>query len=379
MNEKENERIKLVIGITDFRVGGAQKLVAEVLSQINQEKFDVTLVTLMQFPEQDSFYANLPESVRVYKINFRGFKDISAWRELWRLMKDVKPNVAWSNLFFANTVFRLLKPLCGYVVISIEQNTYVWKTKFQKLVDRILARLTYRIVGVSEYVIDFTAKDEGIPKEKFTLIHNGVPVYRLQEQIKAYDAHSTKLELGFTESDKLIINIGQLIYQKNQALLIDSFKIFSQDHPEYRLLILGEGKLRTDLEKQIAELGLEEKVQLLGIQKEVPKFHQASEFFVLSSRFEGFPLVVVEALACGLPIISTPVAGSAQYLVDGENGFLANETKEDIAKKMSLLAAQSEAERQDFVTSAQAVAAQFDIAVIAGQYEELFKEAATKG
>lgn len=377
MSQQKNtkEKIRLVIGVTDFRIGGAQKLISELLPKFNHDEFEIHLVTVMQFPDEESFYPTVPNNVVVHKLHFNGFRDFGAWKQLYALLKKIKPDIVWSNLIFGNTVFRCLQPLCDFKVVSIEQNTYVWKTSFQKFVDRVLARLTYKIVGVSEYVIDFTSKDEKIPRDKFTLIHNGINVAEIAQKASAHDVAAMKASLGLKPEDKVIVNIGQLIRQKNQELLVDSFKIFNETHPGYRLFILGEGNLRAPLEKQIKDNNLSDSVRLMGVRKDVPAFLAMADFFVLSSRFEGFPLVVIEALACGLPVVSTPVAGSQQYLSDGKNGFLAEEEAKSIAAKMSALSELSPEQYQSFSDEAREIATQFDISAIARQYETLFKQA----
>ena len=375
-----DKKITLAIGISDFRIGGAQKLVSDVLSHIDHDQFEVHLITLMQFDEQESFYDTIPDHVHVHKVHFKGFKDIGAWMNTVKLLRKIRPDVVWSNLFFTNTVLRFLKLLVGYKVVSIEQNTYLSKNWKHKLADRYLAKLTYRIVAVSKYLVEFTSEDEGIPKEKFVVIHNGTDVGAMSKRALAHSKVETKNELGFSPEDKLIVNIGQLIAQKNQALLVDAFNIFSKKHPDYKLLILGEGAvIRKELEEKVEEYGLSDKVFLMGIQRDVPKFLNVSEFFVLSSRFEGFPIVIIEALACGLPIISTPVSGSDEYVHEGKNGFLAQETADDLGEKMSQLAASSTDEKEKLSKHAGEVSLQYDIALITKKYETLFKDALKKG
>lgn len=370
-----SEKIKVIVGINDFRIGGAQKLAADVLMNLDTHQFDIHLITLMQFNEQPSFYERIPDHVKIHKLNFKGFRDYRSWLMLFKLLRDIKPDVIWSNLFFGNTIFRCLKIFFNYSVISIEQNTYLWKTQLHKIADRFLSLCSYRIVAVSKYVLDFTSKEEGISKEKFVLIHNGTDVEEMQKQVSSFEKESVKKELGFLPEDKLIINVGQLIEQKNQKLLVSSFKEFLETNPQYKLLILGEGILRTSLEAQIDSLGLTEKVFLMGIQKDIPKFHSASDFFVLSSLFEGFPVVVIEALACGLPVISTPVAGSDEYILEGKNGLVVESDVSSLARGMSKIAHLIDEEKTTFSNNAKKIAQSFDIKAITKSYEKLFNEA----
>lgn len=369
-------KIKLAVCINDFRIGGAQKLVVEVLSRIDFSIFDIHLITFVQYSDTDSFYEDIPTHVKVHKISFKGFKDLRSWITTYKLLKEIKPDVVWTSLFFSNTVIRLLKLFCRFRVISTEQNTYLKRSALQKNVDWLLAFVTYRIVVVSNFLLEFVSKQEGIRKDKFTVIHNAVNTKKIASACSVIDITSVKKELGISADTRVIINIGQLINQKNQELLINAFEKFSERYPDYILVILGDGALREKLSNQVATLGLDEKVRLMGIQKDVPKFLAAADFFVLSSRFEGFPLVVIEALASGLPIVSTPVSGSDEYLFEGKNGFLVQPHVESIAAGMSKMAGLKTTEKIAFTQQSKELAESFDIVRIGNKYQALFIEAA---
>lgn len=370
----ENTKIKLVVGISDFRIGGAQKVVADIIGKINLTQFDVHLIVLSNQANQETFYELVPADVVVHKLNFVGFKDLASWRELYALLKKIKPDVVWSHLYFSNTVFRVLKPVLGYKVVTVEHNTYVNKTFAQKVVDWILALFTYRIVAVSDYVADFTAKQEYIPRRKFVTIHNGVDIASIHRNIQSYSKESVSQELGVTSEHKIILNVGQLISQKNQELLIEAFSVFSETNPQYCLVILGEGSLRNRLESLIIERGLAGKVFLPGIKKNVSEYMARSDFFVLSSKFEGFPIVAIEALACSLPIISTPVSSSDVYTKEGHNGFLAEHDKASLVSAMTRLSQLSALDKESFKENSLKLATNFDITSVARSYEVLFKE-----
>ncbi len=372
---KQNSKIKLVVGIGDFRIGGAQKLVVDILNRINKDDFDVHLIVCVDSGNQETFLDKVPGNVSVHQLSFQGFKDIRSLYSLLKLLKRLSPDIVWSNLYFANTIFRILKLFVGYKVVSIEQNTYLSKTFFQKIVDFLLALITFKIVAVSKYVAEFTARQELISIKKFHVIYNGVDVLKLASEAAVTNRTEVLNELGLENHHKLVLNVGQFIYQKNQKLLIDSFALFSKEYPDHRLVILGDGAKRNELEKQIKELLLEKKVLLPGIKKDVARYFASSDFFVLTSRFEGFPLVVVEALACGLPVISTRVSGSSDYLRDGQNGYLVNDAEQSIYDSMRKIANLEASQRIEFKKISQELALQFDIKKITESYEELFRSA----
>ena len=126
------------------------------------------------------------------------------------------------------------------------------------------------------------------------------------------------------ERTKCIVTAGRLNVQKNQKMLISAFGEVSKKHPEYKLIIYGEGPLRATLEAQIAESGLEERVLLPGNFSDLLEHTKSAAMFVMSSDFEGMPNALIEAMAIGLPCISTDCTcgGPRELIRDGQNGIL---------------------------------------------------------
>ena len=119
---------------------------------------------------------------------------------------------------------------------------------------------------------------------------------------------------------------------------------------------------------------LEHKIFLLGYREDVYTFYAASQFFVLTSRIEGFPNVGIEAMAFGLPMISTKVSGVDEFLKDGWNGYLVDSMTEDVYAKMNLVAALNEKERQEYADHCLKTAQKFSIQGNVAKYEKLFDE-----
>ena len=123
-------------------------------------------------------------------------------------------------------------------------------------------------------------------------------------------------------TNKKIITAGRLVYQKNHKSLINAWKIVNQKHPDWQLEIWGEGSLRESLQRQIDALHLSSVVHLKGVSPSIGEVYSHSSFFVMSSLYEGFPLVLVEAMNCGLPCVSFDITGANSIIDNGKNGFL---------------------------------------------------------
>ena len=122
----------------------------------------------------------------------------------------------------------------------------------------------------------------------------------------------------------MIVGAGRLTAQKNFPLLINAFHAISNKYPDYTLEIYGDGELKTQLCELVNDLGLNEKVKFLGFVSNIKEYLQSASLFVLSSNFEGMPNGLMDAMALGVPVISTdcPAGGSKNLIKDGENGFL---------------------------------------------------------
>ncbi|MBR4326502.1 MAG: glycosyltransferase [Bacteroidales bacterium] len=125
-----------------------------------------------------------------------------------------------------------------------------------------------------------------------------------------------------TDKRKTIINVGRLTYQKNQQILIDAWSIVSPKAPDWNLEIWGNGELYDSLKTQISSLGLNDKVKLMGVSNQIEDIYSYASFFVLSSRYEGQPLVMIEALQSSLPCVCFAVNGVRGTIINGENGYI---------------------------------------------------------
>lgn len=325
-----HKRKKIVFAISDFRIGGAQKIVADIVNSLSRE-YDIHLLVLFEFDVSvPNFFDIILPEISVHKLSFSSFFDWQSWKKLFSSLKEIDADLICSNLFFSNTVLRICKPFFRFKMVTVEHNVYVERTFSERIVNIFLSCVTDVIIAVSKEVLEFTRKTEFVTRKKIKLIYNGVNV----KKFSSGHSENVKKYINIDSSKKIIISVGQMNPQKNHQLLIEAFSLFSKTRSQYVLVILGEGILRPELEKIIHRLNLNEKVFLPGILRNTEDFYAASSFFVLSSSFEGFPIVCLEALAAGLPIVSTQVSGPSEYIENGINGYLAESNPVAMAEAM---------------------------------------------
>ena len=167
-------------------------------------------------------------------------------------------------------------------------------------------------MSCSEIVARFHETAFGIAPKAVTTIPYGVDCSVFVPCNK--NAQRTKIRLG---------TVGRFVEMKGHRYLFEAIaRLPSELHDKIDLVLAGDGPLRSEYEKWISELGIGECTQLLGAIRDVPRFLQSLDVYVQSSSSEALPIAILEAMACGLPIVATRVAGIPEQVVDGVNGFL---------------------------------------------------------
>jgi len=171
------------------------------------------------------------------------------------------------------------------------------------------------VVAVSEF-IGSIMRDFGVEAGRLSVVHSGTDPGRFDV------APLTRAELGVPEGVPLLGNVAALVGHKDHPTLLRAMPIILRELPDLRLVLIGEGHLRPQVEALIAELGIAGSVVMLGYRKDVPRILRALDAFVLSSKEEGFGGAALEAMAAGLPVVSTAAGGMPETVVHEKTGLL---------------------------------------------------------
>lgn len=189
--------------------------------------------------------------------------------------------------------------------------------RFRRGVRRLLNPLVTHFVTVSRDLAHWLASDVGIPSAKITHIYNGVDT----DTYSPRDQHEARRALGLPEARFVIGTVGRLDPVKDHRGLVEAFGRVAQRH-DARLLIVGDGPCRADLEHLVNELALSSRVHLIGERDDIPQVLRALDIFTLPSLGEGISNAILEAMATGLPVVATRVGGNPELVHDGVTGFL---------------------------------------------------------
>ena len=316
-----HKRKKTVFIINNLGIGGAENMLIEQVRCLDQSHFEPYVATIMLNPKINVLQ-RLPQYVKFKEFNFSNIFDFISLYKLWTFLRREKIDAVITGLFNANLLGRIAAILAGVpVIISYEHNVYRDKKRWQISADRLLAFFTKKIIVGSSEVLEFTSRQEHLPKSKFQLNFNSIPL-RLggAKQNRAQVIN----KLGLPEDKIYIVTAGSLTPQKGQAYLINAiYELKQQDISGFKLLIFGKGVLRDELLKQIEKLDLAEEVRLMGIAP-IEEIMAISDIFTLPSLWEGLSIALLEAMDAGCPIVATKVSGTNEALEDEINGLLVN-------------------------------------------------------
>jgi len=314
---------QLSILIPELVVGGAQRSMLKLSGGIAARGYEVDLVLARAM---GPLLAEVPPSVRLVDLGAR--RTVTSLPALVRYLRNERP-AALLSVLHANMVALWAGRLVGDGLRTIvsERNTLSREAEHYRSSVRMqlmpkLAKLFYpwadEIVAVSEGVADDLSGMTGLPRERIRVIYNPIVTAELADMARAPLDHP-----WFAAGQPpVVLAVGRLEAQKDFTTLIRSFALVRRHRPS-RLLILGEGEERPALEALVEDLSLQSDVGLPGFVPNPCPYMAHAALFVLSSKWEGLPGVLIEAMYCGAPVVSTDCpSGPREILADGQYGEL---------------------------------------------------------
>ncbi|OUJ19310.1 Glycosyltransferase, RfaG family [Methanonatronarchaeum thermophilum] len=364
----KGNNIDVSIFIPEFAGGGVSQVFLKIAKELSKD-MDVEIVTAIDNNSMKyEFVGDIDvHTLKSSKVRYSVFK-------LARYLRDRKPEYLVSAMNQANVVALIASKMSRTPVkniVSIRNNTSELLKNENNLSSRVLPffiKRTYRwadeIIPNSRGVARDISEISGIPVKEMKVIHNPVVDSDLQEKA------SEGVEHRFFKSDKtVILGVGRLHRQKDFKTLIEAFKLLNHKK-ESRLLILGEGEKRKELENLIQKLNLDKYVDMPGYAENPYKYMKNSTVFVLSSRWEGLPNVLIEAMATGTPVVSTDcLSGPSEILKNGEYGELVPVGDSEKLAKAILSTLENPTEEQKLIRRSN----DFNAKKCINQFKELIK------
>jgi glycosyltransferase involved in cell wall biosynthesis len=372
--------IGIVVEATSAGVG---KHVLELVQHIDPARFRVFLYCSLDRPDAmiEEYLALEKIGVTVRRIHLRRrpapLDDMLASRRLARAFSEDGVRLLHGHSSKGGLIARMAGRKARLpVVYTANGFSFFMKsplTPVYRMAERWLARSTTRFICVSPSEMK-AAIAAGLPAEKMTLISNGIAIDRWP--VVTGDERDTARSALRIDPEALVIgSIGRLTAAKAYDVLIDAVAKLRDRLPALRLIIWGDGELRESLSAQIERLGARDRVRLAGYTPNPRSAYAAMDIFSLPSLWEGAPYVLMEAMACGLPVVVSAATGNRDIVQNGVSGLVAPiGNSEALAERIEQLAAQPQNRQRIAESARRRVVENYDLRTMVDRTQSLYDE-----
>jgi glycosyltransferase involved in cell wall biosynthesis len=379
-----DDKIKVLFFISSLEGGGAERVMVTLLGNMEGSRIEPVLVLL--YPATKSPYREyLSEKLKLIVVERNAdslFEKIKQFILFIRSVHKERPRVLLSMLthnnimaLLAGILLRIRVIVCEHIAlgenIKTEEGKRMLGVPVAPMVN-ILYKFTDRVIAVSEGIKRNLIEEFRIPERKVRVIYNPIDCDAITVLSTIPPEHSF-----FKGREPVIMGVGRLVTQKKFDILIKAFSSVVKEM-DARLIILGEGPGREALQKLVRDLGMEGKISLAGFQENPYQFLSRADVFVLSSGYEGLPMVILEAMACGVPVISTDCrSGPREILQNGGCGLLVPVGDEGALSQGILQLLRDRTLREKFSKAGKERAKDFSVSEVATQYINIMYEVAS--
>ena len=357
---------------TSMGMGGADSQLLSAARELSARGHQVRIVSLTPLGPMGHQAREAGLSTESLDMR-RGMPDPRALLRLARLVRAWRPEVVHSHMVHANLMARALRLIAPVpALVSTIHNVYEGG-RLRMAAYRLSNGLVDHMTIVSQAAYDRFVKDRIVPERMLRLVPNGVDTARFREV--APDAReAVRRSLGL-EDEFVWLAVGRFETAKDYPNMLRAFSLVRAGEPRAKLVLVGRGSLQEETEALVRELGLEG-VRFAGVRTDVPEVMSAADGYVMSSAWEGMPMVLLEAAAAGLPIVSTRVGGNHEVVLQERTGLLVPPSDhEALGKAMLLLTRLPEAERRRMgERGREHIRAHYDLARVAERWEGLYRE-----
>ncbi|MBU2631636.1 MAG: glycosyltransferase, partial [Proteobacteria bacterium] len=306
--------------VGNFGPGGAEMGVVRIIKAMSDTSICHSICSISSDLRMKYY---LPETVNCYSIgvdkpNYFAFKALSGLFKKTRVDIAHVNNIApWFDVAVAS---RLSGCKCIQTFHGVEDISHKFSL-FKKLQIFCSWKLSHHLGAVSQASADLFTTLTGIDKSCVAVINNGIDTNFFSPEDPAGKKILRK-RLGLPEDHVLLGCVAALRPVKNHNGLLTAFERVVRHHPNTRLVLVGDGMLRQDLQKQCSTSGISDHVIFAGQRDEIDQYLKSFDIFVLNSKTEGLSYALLEAMACGLPVVATDVGGNSQLIENGKDGYL---------------------------------------------------------
>lgn len=366
-----------VMHITQAVIGGTLEYIRLFFTNIDKNKFDVELVCPAYGPmkheiEVLGFKVHVIDMKR--EINL--MEDFKAYLNLKALVIKVKPDIIHIHSSKAGVIARLVAYKCRVPCVynphgwSFSMNVSERKKKFYAFIERYCAKYCNYIINISDSEQKLALKYNICSDDKMKVIYNGIDIEKYNT---VYDRKKVLDELDIPSNSFIIGMVGRITKQKSPETFIRIASTLKQKIENVYFVLVGDGELRNDIAKLTRVLGVNDRVRITGWTNSVGKYISVFNVGVLTSKWEGFGLVITEYMAAKKPVVASNVGGIANIIRNSCNGFLVDPDDIEKFSERILEIYNSDKLKNKITENAyKDVCDKFDIKRVVKQHEEIY-------
>jgi len=363
--------VRILIVSTELGMGGAERCATHIACGLNRQHFRTQVVSLAPAPEppRDGLLKRMQhEKIPVSFFDCtRSWHVLSAVRKFRKFVDSWQPDVVLSFLWHANLVSAW--GLRGSNIPSVQSLRVIEQGHMRRRLQGWAGHRAAKVICVSRGVESFARTELGLPEDRLQVIPNGI----------AAEMVAKKIAEPAIDRPQRILSVGRLVEQKGFDRLIHWFAKVAQENKNCELVVVGDGPERPRLARQIKRLGLADRIQFPGWQADLKPWWESADLYVLSSRWEGMPNTLIEAMAYGLPVLATDVEGVGDLLRGSlsQQIFPLNDDLAAVAKLLNLISNQG-LRASLGAENAKSVVANYSLESMLGRYEAMLLDVANR-
>ena len=365
-----DEKIHIAFLVHTYGFGGLENMVTNLVNHIDPNRFESTIISFAPLhPLNNRVDLN---RIQVISLNKNGGNNPVLIYKIFLILRKIGADIVQTHNW-GTALEGILGAKLARVqgIVHAERGTIEDKER-NILLQRFLWGFADQVLSVSEAHRKKVTNIIRFPHEQIKAIVNGVDTERFfpNPEIK----EETRKKLGLTKGAFCIGTVGSLRPVKNQSLLFNACKVILHHFDQVEVLIVGEGPLESKLKQEVQTLGLSGKIHFAGVQPNIPEILNALDVFVLPSRSEGMPNAVLEAMACGIPVIATAVGGTPEVVEDGKSGILiASEDEPHLVQVLKELIQNHEKRLAIGIEGRRRILSHFSLKKMVSEYQALYE------
>jgi glycosyltransferase involved in cell wall biosynthesis len=308
--------MKVLIVLDSLNRAGAERQALYAVGEMTRQGHDVELIYYNKATEEYDTALAAPAVVR--RLPKNGEKLRFLWK-LTRYLRRGRYDVVHAFMSATSIYVGLAGWLAGVPVRLGGMRSEYDGVGLVRLCHRIVNRLLTGWICNSEATRRSLQPGVGAALDRIFVVYNGIKPEVLESSLSSAEA---KLNLGFEREQPIVTLIGRLTHQKNVSLFLQAAALVARQRPHAGFLVVGAGELDTELRAQAANLSLSDCVRFLGVRSDIPDILRATDVLTLTSHYEGISNTLLEAMAVGIPVVSTAYAGVEELLTDAVDGFV---------------------------------------------------------